>query len=93
MSKLDQEKDSFVKSIEGFKQTLEKIKKFHKLEDATVFSQDAWKLQEAIGLAQEKVQQFNEREGLFNQPKSEYPDLEEVSNSFKPFFELLDIAS
>ena len=56
MSKLDQEKDAFVKSIEGFKQTLEKIKKFHKLEDATVFSQDAWKLQEAIGLAQEKVQ-------------------------------------
>jgi len=48
MSKLDQEKDTFVKSIEGFKQTLEKIKKFHKLEDATVFSQDAWKLQESI---------------------------------------------
>jgi hypothetical protein len=51
MSKLDQEKDTFVKSIEGFKQTLEKIKKFHKLEDATVFSQDAWKLQEAIANA------------------------------------------
>jgi hypothetical protein len=30
---------------------------------------------------------------LFNQPKSEYPDLEEVGTSFRPFFELLDIAS
>jgi hypothetical protein len=41
MSKLDQEKDFFIKSIEVFKQTLEKIKKFHSLDNANGFAADA----------------------------------------------------
>jgi hypothetical protein len=41
MSKLDQEKDIFIKSIEVFKQTLEKIKKFHSLDNANGFAADA----------------------------------------------------
>jgi hypothetical protein len=46
MSKLDQEKDVFIKSIEAYKQTLEKIKKFHNLENANDFSADALELRE-----------------------------------------------
>jgi hypothetical protein len=38
MSKLDQEKDQFVKSIEVFKQNLEKIKKFNNLQHANEFA-------------------------------------------------------
>lgn len=38
MSKLDQEKDHFVKSIEIFKQNLEKIKKFNNLDHANEFA-------------------------------------------------------
>ena len=38
MSKLDQEKDSFVKSIDIFKQNLEKIKKFTNLDHANEYA-------------------------------------------------------
>ena len=41
----------------------------------------------------EKVKQFNDRELVFNLPKQEYPDLDELNNTFKPFFELTNIAS
>jgi hypothetical protein len=41
----------------------------------------------------DKIKQFNDREALFNQQKSEYPDLEELNNTFKPFFDLTNIAS
>ena len=93
MSKLDQEKDQFVKSIEVFKQNLEKIKKFNNLQHANEFAQDAQQLRENLNNAFEKIKQFNDREVLFNQQKSEYPDLEELNNTFKPFFELTNIAS
>ena len=41
MSKLDQEKDHFIKSIDIFKQVIEKIKKFNNLDNANEFAQDA----------------------------------------------------
>jgi hypothetical protein len=41
MSKLDIEKDQFVKSIEVYKQNLEKIKKFNNLAHANEYAQDA----------------------------------------------------
>lgn len=92
MSKLDQEKDVFIKSIEAYKQTLEKIKKFNNLENANDFSADALELREQLNSAFDKIKQFNDREVLFNQPKSEYPDLDEVNNTFKPFYELTTTA-
>lgn len=93
MTKLDQDKEQFVKSIDVFKQNLEKIKKFTNLQHANEFAQDAQQLRENLNNAFEKVKQFNDRELLFNQQKSEYPDLEELNNTFKPFFELTNIAS
>lgn len=41
----------------------------------------------------ESIKQFNDREVLFNQVKSEYTDLDELRTVFKPFFELINIAS
>lgn len=93
MSKLDSEKEQFVKSIDTFKQNLDKIKKFNNLENANEFASDAQQLRENLNNAFEKIKQFNDREALFNQPKSEYPDLEDINNTFKPFFELTNIAS
>jgi hypothetical protein len=46
-----------------------------------------------LNTAFESIKQFNDRELLFNQQKSEYPDLDELSTTFKPFFELTNIAS
>ena len=93
MSKLDQEKDNFMKSIEQYKQNLEKIKKFNDLYHANENAQDAQQLRENLNTAFESIKQFNDRELLFNQQKSEYPDLDELSTTFKPFFELTNIAS
>jgi hypothetical protein len=45
----------FIKSIEGFKQTLQKIKKFHNLENANDFSADALELRESLNSAFDKV--------------------------------------
>lgn len=48
MAKLDQEKDNFIKSIEGFKQSFEKIKKFKDLNSAAEYSADAFQLRENL---------------------------------------------
>ena len=40
-SKLEQERDLFIKSIEVYKQNLEKIKRFNNLDHANEFAQDA----------------------------------------------------
>ncbi len=66
MAKLDQEKDNFIKSIEGFKQSFEKIKKFKDLNSAAEYSADAFQLRENLNQAFDKVRQFNDREALFD---------------------------
>jgi len=67
MSKLDSEKEQFIKSIDGFKQNLEKIKKFSNLEHANEYAQDAQVLRENLNTAFDKIRQFNDREVLFSQ--------------------------
>ncbi len=39
------------------------------------------------------MRQFNDREALFNQNRSEYSDLDELNVAFKPFYDLTTIAS
>ena len=46
MSKLDQEKENFIKSIESYKQLLEKIKKFKDLQNANEFAADSFSLRD-----------------------------------------------
>ena len=38
------------------------------------------------------MRQFNDREELFNQNKSEYPELDALNAEFKPFYELTTMA-
>ena len=51
---------------------------------------DAFDLKNLIENAKDKIQQFNEREETFSQQKSEWPKLDELEKSFKPFYDLLD---
>lgn len=55
MSKLDQEKENFIKNIEQYKQHFEKIKKFNDLNAVNEFSTDAFTLRENLNNAFEKV--------------------------------------
>lgn len=55
MSKLDSEKEQFIKSIDTFKQNLDKIKKFNNLENANEFASDAQQLRENLNNAFEKI--------------------------------------
>jgi dynein heavy chain len=92
MINLDQEKERFFKSIETYKETFNKIKQFKNLNNVGEYSADSFKLRQDLDSAFQKVQQFNEREGLFNQNKSEYPELLDLNDQFKPFFELTTMA-
>lgn len=92
-ARLDQEKDNFVKSIEQFKQIFEKIKKFNNLQNVNEYSTDAFSLKDYLTNAFEKVKQFHEREALFDQIRQDYPQLDELNNNFKPFYEITFIAS
>ena len=51
------------------------------------------KLSEKIDAANKKIKSFNEREVLFKQPITDYQDLVQLEDEFKPYFELWDIAS
>lgn len=80
LAKLDQEKENFLKSIEMYKEHFAKIKKFNDLRTVNEFSQEAYSLKNSLEQAADKVRQFNEREGLFSQPRTDYPDLDELNN-------------
>jgi len=60
---------------------------------AKELSSDAFTLRENLNGAFDKIRQFNDREALFNQSRSEYPDLDALNTEFKPFYDLLYIAS
>jgi hypothetical protein len=92
MAKLEQEKENFLKSIQLYTEHFEKIKNFNNVDKAYEYSADAFSLQESLTNAQDKVRQFNDREALFNQMKSEYPELDELIANFKPFYDLTSIS-
>lgn len=48
MTKLEQEKENFLKSITQFSETFEKIKNFNNIDKAPEFSTDAYSLQESL---------------------------------------------
>lgn len=80
LAKLEQEKENFVKSIELYKEHFNKIKKFSDLRTVNEYSQDAFQLNSNLEQAADKVRQFNEREALFSQTTTTYPDLEELNS-------------
>ena len=93
MTKLDSEKEAFIRSLDQYRHDLEKIKKFSSLAHTRVFAQDSFTLKDNLTQAFNTVHEFNRREGLFNQPKIDYPELIAMDQEFTPFHELLSIAS
>lgn len=55
MTKLEQEKENFLRSIEQYKDNFEKIKRFNDVAAALEFSADAFTLKENLVNAFEKV--------------------------------------
>lgn len=49
------------------------------------YSHDALDLRDKLDKAFDQVRQFNDREALFNQNRSDYTDLDELNTGFKPF--------
>ncbi len=92
MTRLEQEKEQFIKSMETIKEILEKIKKFKDLATVKEFAQDMFTLRGHFENAFAKVEEFNLREETFSQPKSEYPDLKALHDEFKPFDKLIEMA-
>ena len=70
----------------------EKIKTFNNLNQAQEFSTASYTLKDNIAMAFEKKKQFNEREEIFNQPVTLYPELETLNTDFKPFYDLTVMA-
>lgn len=92
MYKLDNEKEEFKKQLKVRQETLEKIKKFKNLEDSKNFAADCDLLEKTLMADAEKVQKFNEREGLFNLDRSEYPELDTIHEEFQPYNKLIPMA-
>ena len=53
---------------------------------------DSFNLKRELEKGSNTVRQFHEREELFGLPKTPYPELDDLTNNFKPFFELISMA-
>jgi len=89
---LEKEKEKFQKDIDSYKAAFEKMKTFNNLNQAQEFSTDAYTLKDQIQMAFEKKKQFNEREEIFGQPVTLYPEIDTLNIDFKPFYDLTTMA-
>lgn len=91
-TRLAQEQDVFTKQITTFQQQFEKIKEFKKLDQLHDFMMDSFNLDNNINNAKEKIKEFHERENLFGNPETPYPDLDDLDKQFRPFCALISMA-
>jgi len=69
-----------------------KIKEFKKLDQLHDFMMDSFNLDNNINNAKEKIKEFHEREILFGNPETPYPDLDDLDKQFRPFCALISMA-
>ena len=77
-TRLIQEQEVFTKQITQFQQQFEKIKEFKKLDQLQDFMMDSFNLDNNINNAKEKIKEFHERENLFGNAETPYPDLDDL---------------
>lgn len=53
---------------------------------------DCFNLRKDLDKAFNQVKQFHERETLFGQPETPYPELDDIDKAFKPFFDLITMS-
>ena len=92
-SKLEQEKENFLKQIITFQGNFEKIKEFNKLDSTPEYTSISFELRRDIDKAHQVVKQFHDRETTFGLPETPYPDLDDLDKAFKPFFDLISMSS
>ena len=92
VQKLDTEKEQFLKDLAGYKDTFNRIKKFHDVNTLNEFFKEAATLNSAIEQSRDKVETFNMREKRLGQPPTQYPDFDTLRTDFDPFFQLLSTA-
>lgn len=91
--KLAQEQEQFTKQITTYQQQFEKIKEFKKLEQLPDFIMPSYHLRDEIRKAFDLVKQFHERETLFGNPETPYPDLDDLDKQSQPFCTLISMAN
>lgn len=89
---LEQEKEKFKRDLEDWREKFGRIKQFTDITKVNDFSRLANELDKDLTYGQSKIEDFNRREKLFKIKESEWPELKELSESFKPFKELITTA-
>ena len=91
-ARLENEKDTFQKQVTSFNQQFSNIKEFQGLDQVDKFFMDSFNLKRQLEQGFNTVRQFHEREDLFGLPRTPYPDLDDIQQNFKPFFDLISMA-
>ncbi len=65
MTRLEQDKEKFLKDIEVYYQEFQKVKTFKNIDDLKEFAVDANRLEDKFDNARNKIIEFNKRERLF----------------------------
>jgi len=89
MDKLENDKIEFKKELKEREKALKKIKGFKKLDDSKYYAADCHQLKNDLEKDANLVNEFNEREGLFNLEPSQYPELEAINEEFQPYNKLI----
>jgi len=92
MAKLENEKEQFLKTIDSFKERFNKIRTFSDLGAIEEFSADSGALKNDLEDARTKVEEFNNRERLFQIQQTKYEALDQLQVDFNPFCELIEMA-
>jgi len=86
---LEQEKDKFKRDLDEYKEKFTRIKQFTDISKVTDFSKISNELEKNLATGFATVENFNRRENLFKMKVSEWPELKELSDNFKPFYDLI----
>lgn len=85
MNNLEEEKKIFERDITKYKNEFEKLKGFADFNQVNEYSKVSNDLGNKLDASKEKRANFNEREALFNIPKSLYENLDKLVEDFKPY--------
>jgi hypothetical protein len=93
-TKLENEQNQFAKDMLEYEKLYENIITFSSFSQVQEYMNKAYQLSKHLNDAEDKVDQFKNREALFGiKELTEYPKLEEVQTAFKPFYELIETAN
>ena len=89
---MEDEQGEFASELGVLASDIQRLKTLTELSEATKNAETVRRIRQTIATCEEKARQFNSREGLFNQPVTEYSELGDLSKTFEPFFDLWDCA-